>query len=65
MIKMNVTRPISSSLPEFNHGAFASKTIRAPDENACKHINTEQTKVPVRKEKVEGGGGGVVPKLCS
>ena len=29
------TRPISSSLREFQHGAFAIKTIRAPDENAC------------------------------
>ena len=32
---MHVTRPISSSLREFQHGAFASKTIRVPDENAC------------------------------
>ena len=30
-----LTRPISSSLREFQHGAFAIKTIRAPDENAC------------------------------
>ena len=29
------TPPISSSLREFQHGAFASKNIRAPEENAC------------------------------
>ena len=29
-----LTRPISSFLREFQHGAFAIKTIRAPDENA-------------------------------
>ena len=29
------TRPSSSSLMEFPHGAFASKNIRAPEENAC------------------------------
>jgi len=30
-----LTRRISSSLREFQHSAFAIKTIRAPDENAC------------------------------
>ena len=37
-----LTRPISSSLREFQHGAFASKNIRAPKQNACtagKNIN--------------------------
>ena len=29
-----LTRPISTSLLEFQHGAFASKNIRAPEENA-------------------------------
>ena len=30
-----LTRSISFSLLEFQHGAFASKNIRAPEENAC------------------------------
>ena len=30
----NLTCPISSSPLEFQHGAFASKNIRAPKENA-------------------------------
>ena len=37
-----LTRSISSSLREFQHGAFASKNIRAPKQNACtagKNIN--------------------------
>ena len=29
-----LTRPISSSIREFQHGAFAIKTIRVHDENA-------------------------------
>ena len=54
---MHVTRPISSTLPEFNHGAFASKTIRALDENACKHINYRANKGSSEKRKSRGGGG--------
>ena len=30
-----LTRPISSSLWEFQHGAFVSKNIHAPKENTC------------------------------
>ena len=30
-----LTHPISSSLLKFQHGMFASKNIRAPEENAC------------------------------
>jgi len=30
-----LTRPTSFSLLEFQHGAFASKNIRAHEENAC------------------------------
>ena len=34
-LPLPLTRPISSSLREFQHDAFASRNTRAPEENAC------------------------------